>query len=135
FAFCDLIFTRIWMPTATDNAVVQALKSFPANGVYSLALKQDVVEGFRHHEEQRVESYFWNKTSTVLEASVRIDGRNRVSFWVEQSKLSVGCDCAAWKAESHCAHVIVALLTTINLLDPHLFPRRRQDSRYSDVLK
>ena len=85
------------MPAA-DNAVVQALRSFPANGVYFLASKKDVVQGFRHHEEQRVESYSWNKDFSVLEADLRVDGLNAVSFFVEQGKLSFGCDCHAWKA-------------------------------------
>ncbi len=120
---------------ATDNAVVQALKSFPVSGVYFLASKYEVVEGFRHHEEQRVKAYSWNKDFSVLEADLRVDGLNAVSFWVEQSKLGFGCDCRVWKPETHCAHVIGALLTTINLLTPHQFPRRREDPRYLDPLK
>ena len=104
---------------ATDNAVVQALKSFPASGVYFLASKNDVGKVFQHHEEQRVKSYSWNEDFSVLEADLRVDGLTAVSFWVEQSKLGFGCDCRVWKPETHCAHVIGALLTTINL---HLEP-------------
>lgn len=118
-----------------DNPVIQALRSFPANTIYFLASKQDVVKGFQHHEEQRVESYSWSKDSSVLEANLRVDGLNAVSFWVEESKLRFDCDCPAWKPESQCAHVIGALLTTINLLAPYLFPRRRQNPSYLDALK
>ena len=118
-----------------DNLVVQALRSFPANSVYFLAPKKDVLLGFRYHEEQRVESYSWNRDFSVLEANLRADGLKAVSFWVEQGKLRFGCNCRVWKAESHCAHVIGALLTTINLLTQHLFPRRREDLPYLDSLK
>src|SRR5688572_25749704 len=120
---------------ASDNAVVQALKSFPASGVYFLTSKQDVVKGFRYHEELGVQSYSWNKDFSVLEADLRVDSANTVSFWVEQDKLSFRCDCRVWKPETHCAHVVGALLTTINLLTPHLFPRRREDPRHLDTLK
>jgi superfamily II DNA or RNA helicase len=122
------------MPVA-DNPVIQALRSFPAHSVYFLAPKREVVTGFRQHEEQRVESYAWNEDFTVLEANLRVDGLNAVSFWVEQGKLGLKCDCHWWTRESHCAHVISALLTTINLVSPHLFPRRRADSRYLNALK
>jgi hypothetical protein len=114
---------------------IQAIRFFAANNVYFLEYKHDVLKGFRHHDEQRVESYSWNKDPSVLEANVRVDGLNAVSFWVEHGRLSFSCDCHAWKPESHCAHVIGALLTTINLLAPHLFPRRRQNPRYLDALK
>ena len=67
------------MPAA-DNPVVQALRNFPASSVYFLAPKNEVVRGFRHHEEQRLESYSWNKDFTVLEANLRVDGLNAVSF-------------------------------------------------------
>lgn len=122
------------MPNAT-NPVVQALRSFPPNSVYFLAPKQEVVTGFRQHEELRVESYAWNKDFTVLEANLRADGLNAVSFWTDQGKLGWSCDCHRWTQESHCAHVIGALLTTINLLEPQLFQRRREDSRYVAALK
>src|SRR5689334_11855791 len=120
---------------ATDNPVVQALRSFPANRVYSLASKKDLITGFRHHEEHRVESYSWKKDLTVLEANLRVDGLNAVSFTVDDGKLTMVCDCVDWKPESHCAHVIGALLTTIDLLAPHLFRSRREDSRYLDPLR
>jgi non-specific serine/threonine protein kinase len=122
------------MPVA-DNALLQALRSFPANSVYFLASKKDVVQGFRHHEEQRVESYAWSKDLSVLDANLRVDGLNAVSFSVEQGKLKFSCDCRSWALESHCVHVISALLTTINLLSPQLFRRRREDPRYLDALK
>jgi hypothetical protein len=93
------------------------------------------MKGFQHHEEQRVRSYSWNEDFSVLEADLRVDGLTAVSFQVEQSKLGFGCDCRVWKPETHCAHVIGALLTTINLLTPHLFPRRREDPHYLDPLK
>jgi superfamily II DNA or RNA helicase len=118
-----------------DNPVVQALRNFPASGVYFLASKNDVMKGFQHHEEQRVRSYSWNEDFSVLKTELRVDGLNAVSFWVEQSKLGFSCDCRVWTPETHCAHVIGALLTTINLLTPHLFPRRREDPHYLDPLK
>jgi len=121
--------------SSADNPVVQALRSFPANGVYFLASRNDVVKGFRYHEEQRVESYSWDKDFIVLETSLRVDGPNVVSFSAKDGQLSFACNCHEWKPESHCAHVIGALLTTINLLTPHLFQRRSEDSHYLDILK
>ncbi len=114
----------------TDNAVLHALRDFPANSVYFLAPKKDVVLGFKYHEEQRLESYSWSKDATVLEANLRVDGLHGISFSVENSKLAVSCDCHWWKPGSHCAHVVGALLTTCNLLSPQLFPRRREDEKY-----
>ncbi len=121
--------------SSADNPVVQALRSFPANSVYFLASKNEVLKGFRYHEEQRVESYFWSKDRGCLETKLRVDGLTTVSFSMEDGKLSFACDCNEWRPESHCAHVIGGLLTTINLLTPHLFQRRREDSHYLDALK
>ena len=122
------------MPPA-DNPVIQALRSFPANSVYFLASKSEVLKGFGYHEEQRVESYSWDKDRGALEATLRADCLSTVSFSVADGKLNLACDCNEWKPGAHCAHTIGALLTAINLLTPHLFQRRREDPRYLDALK
>ncbi|MCI0422109.1 MAG: DEAD/DEAH box helicase [Acidobacteria bacterium] len=118
-----------------DNPVIQAFRSFPANTLYFLASKKDVLAGFRYHEEQRVESYAWNKDCTVLEADLRVNGLNGVSFSAVDGKLSFQCDCHWWKPAINCSHVISALLTTLNLLFPKMFPRRQENSRYLSALK
>src|SRR5262245_35739388 len=122
------------MPAA-DNPVIQAIQRFPANSVYFLATKKEVVEGFQHHQEMRVESYVWKKEFSVLEANLRVRGAVAVSFSAANGTLNFRCNCHQWTPESNCAHVVGALLTTANLLAPHLFQRRRDDSAYRDSLK
>ena len=93
-------------------------------------------KAFGTTKNRRVESYSWNKDFSVLEADASCRW-SEYGFFLggADGKLRFGCDCREWKPESHCAHVIGALLTTINLLTPHLFPRRREDPRYLDALK
>src|SRR5262245_5159852 len=121
------------MPAA-DNPVIQAIQRFPANSVYFLATKKEVVEGFQHHQEMRVESYVWKKEFSVLEANLRVRGAVAVSFSAANGRLNFRCNCHQWTPESNCAHVVGALLTTTNLLVPHLFQRRKDDSAYRDGL-
>lgn len=103
------------------NAVLKALKDFPANTIYFIGPKEFFLRGYEYYRNDRLTAYHWLHNHSVLRALVQGTRAYSVDFTAEDGKLSSSCDCPAWTATSHCKHVICALLTTINLLSPTLF--------------
>lgn len=104
-----------------ENNLIKRLRAFPPGAVYSIGPKEFFLRGFEYYKRQRLESYSWSGKESVLTAHVQGTRRYSVAFAAENGALACSCDCPAWTASSHCKHVICALLTTINLLSPHLF--------------
>ncbi len=102
-------------------AVLDQLKTLSPNQVYFLAPKGSVLRGYEYYAQARVESYHWNRTQTILSASVRGSKYYVVTFSMHEGTLVYSCRCPAWTPGSQCKHVICALLTTVNLLSPDSF--------------
>jgi superfamily II DNA or RNA helicase len=102
-------------------SVLEHLKVLSPNQVYFLAPKASVIRGFEYYAQGRLESYSWDRLHTILTASVRGTAHYQVRLMVENGHLVCSCTCRAWTTESHCKHVICALLTTVNLLVPDTF--------------
>ena len=101
--------------------VLEHLKVLSPNHVYFLASKAFVLRGYEYYAQGRLESYSWDRTQTILSATVRGATQYLVRFGVHNGQLTFSCTCPVWTPESHCKHVICALLTTVNLLLPDTF--------------
>ncbi|MDH3505170.1 MAG: hypothetical protein OEM58_11670, partial [Nitrospirota bacterium] len=101
--------------------VLEHLKVLSPNHVYFLASKAYVLRGYEYYAQGRLESYSWDRTQTTLMATVRGATQYVVRFGVHNGQLNYSCTCPVWTPESHCKHVICALLTTVNLLIPDTF--------------
>lgn len=101
--------------------VLEHLKVLSPNHVYFLASKAFVLRGYEYYAQGRLESYSWDRTQTFLSATVRGTTQYLVRFGVHNGELTFSCNCPVWTPESHCKHVICALLTTVNLLLPDTF--------------
>lgn len=107
--------------TENTQGLLGQLNTLSPNHVYFLAPKAYVLRGYEYYAQGRLESFSWDRTHTTLSASVRGTTHYLVRFGVEKGHLSYSCSCPAWTPESHCKHVICALLTTVNLLAPDTF--------------
>ncbi len=101
--------------------LLDRLKMLSPNHVYFLAPKAYVLRGYEYYVQNRLESYSWDRTHVTLGASVRGASHYLVRFGVDKGHLVYSCTCPSWTPESHCKHVICALLTTVNLLAPDTF--------------
>lgn len=121
--------------TTEENNLIKCLRAFPAGAVYSIGPKEFFLRGFEYYKRQSLESYSWNGNHTLLTAHVRGTRLYSVAFTAENGALYYSCDCPSWTASSHCKHVICALLTTINLLFPHLFNTPGQTAERRKLLE
>lgn len=101
--------------------VLEHLKVLSPNHVYFLASKAFVLRGYEYYAQGRLESYSWDRTRSILSATVRGATQYLVRFGVHNGQLTFSCTCPVWTPESQCKHVICALLTTVNLLLPDTF--------------
>src|SRR5690606_775280 len=111
---------KVSMP-AEPSGVLKHLKTLSPNHVYFLAPKAYVLRGFEYYAHSRLESYSWDRPQATLTATVRGTRHYFVQLRVDNGYLVYSCTCPSWTPESHCKHVICALLTTINLLVPDTF--------------
>ena len=118
-----------------ENNLIKSLRAFPAGAVYSIGPKAFFLRGFEYYRRQRLKSYSWSGKETLLTAHVRGTRLYSVAFTAENGALFYSCDCPAWTASSHCKHVICALLTTVNLLSPHLFNTPGQTAERRKLLE
>jgi len=115
--------------------MIDLLKGLPPNIVYTLAPKDFVLRGYDYFHKERLESLSWGKDRVRLIAVVRGTRRYGVEFTVDDESLSYFCPCPAWTPVTNCKHVICAILTVVNLLDPAHFnvsthqPRRLEKLR------
>lgn len=121
------------MLNSTPRILAQ-LKILPPNHIYELASKDCILRGYDYYSHDRLESYKWNITQTQLTAYVRGGERHSVEFSLQQDELRYTCTCHSWEANTQCKHVICALLTTINILQPSNFTLPRNSSTHRNKL-
>ena len=114
--------------------VLEHLKVLSPNHVYFLASKAYVLRGYEYYAQGRLESYSWDRAQTTLMATVRGATPYLVRFGVHNGQLIFSCSCPVWTPESHCQHVICALLTTVNLLMPDTFRMSSSNSTQRALL-
>ncbi len=118
-----------------ENEILRHLEELPAGQIYYISPKPYIVRGLEYYRAQRLTQFKWSKDHTVLTAKVRGSSLYSVSFFMEGKRLRYECSCPAWAPETHCKHVICALATVKNTLNPDLFHTGSQSERYRDLLR
>ncbi|MEK6713438.1 MAG: hypothetical protein AABY41_04525, partial [Nitrospirota bacterium] len=113
-----------------DNEIISHIKEFPAGNIYHIAPKQYLVRGFQYYQTGRVVYFDWEEDRKVLIAGVKGENVYEVYFFRTGSRLDYKCTCPVWSRESHCKHVVCALVTVKNILDPRIFDIGRQSEEY-----
>ena len=113
-----------------DNEIISHIKEFPAGNIYHIAPKQYLVRGFQYYQTGRVVYFDWEEDRKVLIAGVKGENIYEVYFFRTGSRLDYECTCPVWSRESHCKHVVCALVTVKNILDPRIFDIGRQSEEY-----
>ena len=123
------------MEISNRLSMIDLLKALPPNIVYTLAPKDYVIRGYDYFHKERLESFSWETDLSRLTAVVRGTKRYGVEFTIDEDELAYFCPCPAWEPSLNCKHVICAILTVVNLLDPIHFkvsghqPRRLEKLR------
>ncbi len=118
-----------------ENKVIKLLEESPVNNIYSIAPKQYLRRGFEYYREGRLLYFEWSEDYQILKARVKGSALYSVSFFIKKGGLSFKCDCPAWSPFEHCKHVICALVTIRNLLNPNYFNISGQREEYRNSLK
>ncbi len=70
-----------------SSDVLEHLKALSPNHIYFLAPKAFVLRGYEYHAQGRLESYSWNRSRTILAASVKGSKYYAVTFSVVSGQL------------------------------------------------
>ncbi|MBI5181666.1 MAG: hypothetical protein HZA06_02010, partial [Nitrospirae bacterium] len=118
-----------------ENKVIKLLEETPVNNIYSVAPKQYLARGFQYYREGRLVDFEWSPDHQVLKARVRGSAVYSVSISIKKGSLSYECDCPAWSSFDQCKHVVCALVTIRNLLNPNYFNIISQSGGYRSSLE
>ncbi|MGB3943015.1 MAG: DEAD/DEAH box helicase [Candidatus Manganitrophaceae bacterium] len=118
-----------------SSEVIEKLRSFPPNAIYSIAPQRMVIEGFEEYRKGKVTAYKWVESGSVLTVLIRETAPHTVRFSVDRDRLSAACDCSANRPPLHCLHVVCALFMTLRLLSSERFILPKEDIFYLESLK
>jgi len=107
--------------TGPANTLLELLRAYPPGQVFNLALKPTLLRGFDCFRRGALSGFTWSAERSVLTAAVIGQSRYLVDVAVGGSHLDFTCTCPAWKPDAHCKHVVCAVLTLKNLLNPGSF--------------
>lgn len=110
------------------------IKLLPGGAVYTLADKSAVLMGFRLYEVNSVINILWNQDKTALSIDIISSSNCTVDIYLKGENINYECDCGKWNLSKNCAHVICALLTIKNLIQPQLFKFNRPNTIHRDYL-
>ena len=111
-----------------------ALESFQANSIYSMAPKEYVLQGFDYYKTKSLLDFKWNDDLSTLTAIVRGGRHYTVDISQTGNYLSLFCNCPAWTPYTQCRHVICTLITIKNILQPASFRYPSQDLEYRNSI-
>jgi len=112
------------MDNPEQREVLDAFKAFPQALIYTLGTKEDVLKGFDFYKKKNLFQLGWNNNFSRITAKVANKwdkGVNSVNFFLDKSGLAFTCTCSSWKRSSGCEHIICAIMTIKNLLQPEVF--------------
>ncbi|MBI5192113.1 MAG: DEAD/DEAH box helicase [Nitrospirae bacterium] len=121
----------------SDNKILKCLKELPANNIYYISPRQYFLRGYEYYRDRRVSDFVWSGDKNLLTAKVVGNNIYSVIFFDINETLKYKCDCPSWSQSNHCKHVICALLTIKNTINPELFAMSDRYDRdaYRDKLK
>src|SRR3989304_1804619 len=112
-----------------ENEIITHLKKYPAGDIYYLTSKQYLLRGFEYYQTGRVIYFEW-ENDMLLVAGVKGQNVYEVYFSINNGRLDFECTCPVWSRQAQCKHVVCALATVKNILDPKVFDTGRQSAEY-----
>ncbi|MBU5636357.1 DEAD/DEAH box helicase [Geomonas sp. Red69] len=111
--------------------LLRHLFQMPAAGIYALADKVHLFNGFELCKRKPVRGVSWHKDGSVLEVELRdAEVSCRVTLSLLQGDFSSACDCGTWSPHGRCPHLVAALATLKKALAPASFPMLQLPNDY-----
>ncbi|QWV95671.1 DEAD/DEAH box helicase [Geomonas oryzisoli] len=111
--------------------LLRHLFQMPAAGIYALADKVHLFNGFELCKRKPVRGLSWHKDGSVLEVELRdAEVSCRVTLSLLQGDFSSACDCGTWSPHGRCPHLVAALATVKKALAPASFPMLQLPADY-----
>jgi superfamily II DNA or RNA helicase len=111
------------------SPLLKALETFPAGSIYTLASKSVVLEGFTLYGMEKVRNLRWGEGNRSLLFELHDGFTCHVTFRFQEDELRFACDCSKGLETRPCPHIICALLTIKNLLNPSLFRNPKENPK------
>lgn len=120
-----------------ENKILQHLNELPPNKIYYISPRPYFQRGFEYYREGRVSNFTWSKNNQLLTAKVIGSSAYSVYFSIIKDNLKYECNCPVWSPSLHCKHVICALVTIKNTMNPDLFviPLNQRREQYISLLE
>ncbi|MBF0519509.1 MAG: hypothetical protein HQK92_07285, partial [Nitrospirae bacterium] len=121
--------------------LLSLLDKLDASSVYFLASKQTLLYAFRRYENDEVNEIQWNKDRTELSLDIHGFPYVLVNIYEKDGVLAYKCSCDFNHANHKCDHIICAIITIKNLLNPNLYKlktkisSKQRDYLYSRLFK
>ncbi|HDH05804.1 MAG TPA: DEAD/DEAH box helicase [Nitrospirae bacterium] len=117
-----------------QKRLLNALESFPANSIYSMSPKNNLMQGFDYYKKNSLQGFKWDKEFSSLTAQVYGYRHYAVKFSQPGNKLSLSCNCSEWTPQTQCKHVICAIITIKNIFQPASFRYPSQDMEHRNSM-
>ncbi len=117
-----------------NKPLIDAFQSFPPGQVYTLGPKQSVVHGFVLYRKESVKGLIWKCEGSELTVSFGDNRSQEVRFLLKDDHLFSLCACGGSSEQTPCHHIICALMTIKNLLNPGLFRQPNEDKKRKEAL-
>ncbi|WP_224982526.1 DEAD/DEAH box helicase [Geomonas agri] len=115
----------------TAIPLLRHLFQMPAAGIYALADKVHLFNGFELCKRLPIRGLSWHKDGSVLEVELRdAEVSCRVTLSLVQGEFSSACDCGTWSPHGRCPHLVAALATLKKALAPASFPMLQLPNDY-----
>ncbi len=120
---------------AKQQLLLNALQAFPPANIYLLGPKDSVARAYALYRNAGVASFGWSKDHACLIAWIKVPRAYAANVFLnDRQGLSFSCSCGVGTTSSLCAHVIAALLTIKNLLQPGLFRLPESNEKRREAL-
>jgi superfamily II DNA or RNA helicase len=118
----------------SDKRLIDAFQSFSPGLIYTLGPKKEVVQGFLLYRKESVKGLAWTHGDSELAVSFRDSHSHKVRFSLKEDHLFSQCVCGGGYDRVVCRHMLCALMTIKNLLNPALYKQPFQDGRRRESL-
>jgi superfamily II DNA or RNA helicase len=117
-----------------NKRLIDAFQSFSPGHIYTLGPKKEVVQGFVFYRKETVKELAWTHGNSELAVNFRDSRSRKVTFSLKEDRLFSQCVCGGASDRDSCRHIICALVTIKNLLNPTLFKQPIEDGRRRELL-
>ncbi|WP_026840365.1 DEAD/DEAH box helicase [Citrifermentans bremense] len=117
------------------NPLLRHLSQMPASGIYALADKVHLFNGFELCKRRPVTRVTWSGDGSVLTVEVSDGGSYLVSLTLALGEFSSVCNCGTWSPGGRCPHLVASLATVKKALAPASFPMLQLPQDYLDQIR